>query len=164
MQIINRELGRSHPLHDVARAAAASPYHLAHVFRACVGLPMHRYLMQVRLAAAAEVLSRDDAHPKTLSMLALRLGFATHSHFTAAFRRAFGVTPTAFRQLIRAERPPAADEGPVARAPIPVLGRGQEPGRHGERPATGERPTVGGALERMLVDSAPYSRARIVSE
>ena len=30
-------------------------------------------------------------------MLALELGFSSHSHFSAAFRREFGVVPSALR-------------------------------------------------------------------
>jgi AraC-like DNA-binding protein len=31
-----------------------------------------------------------------LTRIALDLGFSSHSHFTAAFRRHFGLTPSAF--------------------------------------------------------------------
>jgi len=37
-----------------------------------------------------------------LAPLALDLGFASHSHFTAAFRAAYGVVPSALRRLPRA--------------------------------------------------------------
>ncbi len=33
-----------------------------------------------------------------LSALAAELGFSSHSHFTAAFRQAYGRSPTAFKQ------------------------------------------------------------------
>jgi len=40
--------------------------------------------------------SADD-----LTSLALDLGFSSHSHFTLAFRRAFGCTPSQFRSTTR---------------------------------------------------------------
>ena len=44
----------------------------------------------------AELPRRDD-----LTALALDLGFSSHSHFTAAFRRAFGRPPAEFRRITR---------------------------------------------------------------
>jgi len=44
----------------------------------------------------AELPYTDD-----LTMLALDTGFSSHSHFTAAFRRAFGCTPSQFRMSTR---------------------------------------------------------------
>jgi AraC-like DNA-binding protein len=42
-------------------------------------------------------------HATDLTDLALRLGFSSHSHFTAAFRKSFGCTPSHFRQSTRKE-------------------------------------------------------------
>jgi AraC family transcriptional regulator len=82
-------------LEDLARFASASPFHLARVFREEVGVPIHRYLTRARLAASLEPLLDTDAG---LSTIALDSGFASHSHFTASFRAAFGITPAAVRR------------------------------------------------------------------
>jgi AraC-like DNA-binding protein len=42
---------------------------------------------------------RDD-----LTLLALDCGFSSHSHFSAAFSRAFGITPSRLRRQLRGER------------------------------------------------------------
>jgi AraC-like DNA-binding protein len=84
-------------LDDVARAVHASPFHLARVFRQRTGVPIHRYLTRLRLRAAVELLS-DGA--KDLTALALELGFSSHSHFTDAFRREFGRTPSDARRAL----------------------------------------------------------------
>lgn len=80
-------------LADVATRVGASPWQACRIFRDVAGVPMHRYVTRLRLAAALEELSgpRSD-----LTDLALDLGFSSHSHFTATFRREYGVTPTAF--------------------------------------------------------------------
>lgn len=44
-------------LDDVARAVYASPFHLARVFHEQTGVPLHRYLMQLRLRASMERLA-----------------------------------------------------------------------------------------------------------
>jgi len=36
-----------------------------------------------------------------LTSLALDLGFSSHSHFSAAFKRAYGQTPSAFQRSAR---------------------------------------------------------------
>jgi len=77
----------------IARMVGASPFHLARVFRAHARVPIHAYRTQLRLRASLEALvDRRD-----ITALALDLGFASHAHFTTAFRRAFGTTPSAWR-------------------------------------------------------------------
>ncbi len=81
-------------LDDVARAVFTSPFHLARIFQKHTGVPVHRYLTQLRLRASLERLAEgtDD-----LTALALELGFSSHSHFTDTFRKEFGVTPSEAR-------------------------------------------------------------------
>ena len=55
----------------------------------------HQYLQQRRLARALELLRSTDA---SLTTVALETGFASHSHFAAAFRAALGITPNAYRR------------------------------------------------------------------
>ena len=82
-------------LDEIARAVAISPFHLARIFQQHAGVPVHRYLTQLRLRAALERLA-DGADD--LTVLALELGFSSHSHFTDAFRREFGRPPSATRK------------------------------------------------------------------
>jgi AraC family transcriptional regulator len=51
----------------------------------------------VRLLLALERLEDGE---RDLSRLALDLGYSSHSHFTAAFRRSFGTPPSAARKLL----------------------------------------------------------------
>lgn len=81
-------------LADVASAAGASPAYLTDVFRRFEGVSLHGYLTQLRLGRAL----LDLPHTEDLTALALDLGFSSHSHFTFAFRRLFGCTPSAFRR------------------------------------------------------------------
>lgn len=90
-------LGERVTLDDVARAVHASPFHLARVFQRRTGVPIHRYLTRLRLRAALERLG-DGADD--LTAVALDFGFSSHSHFSDAFRREFGRTPSAARELL----------------------------------------------------------------
>jgi len=88
-------------LADLGAAAGASPYHLARSFRATVGLPIHQYQLRLRLAAG---LNRVLEGCEDFTGLAFDLGFSSHSHFTSAFRRAYGQTPSAIRAGIDRDR------------------------------------------------------------
>ncbi|HKC63287.1 MAG TPA: AraC family transcriptional regulator [Pyrinomonadaceae bacterium] len=88
-------------LSEIARAVHCSPFHLARLFRAAVGSTIHQYQLRLRLALALERLSD---HPASLTNLALDLGFSSHSHFTAAFQRLFGTSPSKFRRTITGPR------------------------------------------------------------
>jgi AraC-like DNA-binding protein len=80
-------------LADISKDAGASPAYLTDLFTRTEGIPLHRYLTRLRLARALIELP----HANDLTTLALDLGFSSHSHFTYAFRREFGHTPSEFR-------------------------------------------------------------------
>jgi AraC family transcriptional regulator len=82
-------------LDEIAREVGASPFNFARMFRRQTGLPVHRYLTLLRLGASLERLAESHID---LTILALELGFSSHSHFTDVFRREFGETPSAFRR------------------------------------------------------------------
>jgi AraC family transcriptional regulator len=96
-QFLEAHLTDSIRLIDVARGVGASPAYLTDVFRRIEGVPLHGYLTQLRLARALVELP----HAADLTTLALGLGFSSHSHFSAVFRRAFGCTPSQFRESMR---------------------------------------------------------------
>lgn len=81
-------------LDDMAAAVELSAFHTARLFREQTGTTLHHYRNQLRLA---ESLHRLREPTCALTELALDLGYSSHSHFTAAFRRAFGVTPSRAR-------------------------------------------------------------------
>ena len=88
-------------LDQLAREVFASPWHLARQFRAVTGESISRYLLRVRLGLALDRLAGGE---EDLARLALELGFAHHSHFSARFRAMFGVTPSEFRSSLTADR------------------------------------------------------------
>jgi AraC family transcriptional regulator len=102
-EFLEAEFANPIRLSHVGRAVGASPTYLTDLFRRVEGIPLHRYVARLRLARA--LVELPDA--EDLSTLALDVGFSSHSHFSAAFRRAFGCTPSQFRQATRAGRRPA---------------------------------------------------------
>lgn len=86
-------------LDEVARRTGSSVFHLCRTFRRHTGSTLHGYRNQLRLRTALERV----AEPGDLTELALDLGYSSHSHFTAAFRKAFGIAPSAFRRKATAQ-------------------------------------------------------------
>jgi AraC family transcriptional regulator len=84
-------------LESIARAVYCSPFHLARQFRVITGESIARYLLRLRLALALDHLAQGETN---LASLAVELGFAHHSHFSASFKSAFGATPTAVRNTL----------------------------------------------------------------
>lgn len=84
-------------LGELADAVGCSQFHLCRLFKRYTGLSIHRYLNRIRLRVALDRLTDPD---RTLADLADWLGYSSHSHFTDAFRREFGVTPTIARHAM----------------------------------------------------------------
>lgn len=95
--ILSSDLGRRWTLAEIAAAAGVSPVYLTQVFQQVEGLPLYRYQLRLRLARALDLLGDCE----DLTALALDLGFSSHSHFSAAFRKAFGKTPLEFQHDAR---------------------------------------------------------------
>jgi AraC-like DNA-binding protein len=81
-------------LADLAGAVGCSAFHLCRAFRRATGQRVHAYVDALRLRRALDLLPERRGD---LTRLALELGYASHSHFTLAFRRAYGVPPSRFR-------------------------------------------------------------------
>lgn len=85
-------------LADLARIAGLSVFHFSRVFKAETGETPYHYVASRRLERARSLLGTDDM---PLAQLALARGFASQSHFTAAFTRAMGVPPGRYRRMRR---------------------------------------------------------------
>lgn len=94
--------GRRWSLAELAREVGCSPFHLTRLFSRITSCGLHRFLVLTRLALA---LDRILAGHRDLAALACDLGFAGHSHLTAAFRTTFGVVPSVARAAKRAQDP-----------------------------------------------------------
>ena len=95
--LLASDLSRRWTLAEIAAEIRGSPVYLTQVFRQTEGIPLYRYQLRLRLARALDLIPQYD----DLSALAAELGFSSHSHFTAAFRQAYGRSPTAFKQSAR---------------------------------------------------------------
>lgn len=91
-EYLSAAANRSISLSEIGSAVGASPVYLTQLFSATQGIPLYRYHSQLRTSAAASLLSAGMRSTD----VAFTLGYASHSRFCEAFRRAFGVNPTGF--------------------------------------------------------------------
>ena len=78
--------GLAHRLH-------CSSAYLSRTFRAVTGFKFIHYRHELRLCQAAYLIEQAGAD---IGEIAVRVGFASHSHFSSAFRRRFGITPSEY--------------------------------------------------------------------
>lgn len=85
-----------HPptLHELGRAVGLNECALKSGFRSLFGTSVFGYLRAQRMERARSLLARKEL---SIAEIALRVGYANPSKFAAAFRRHFGVPPSAMR-------------------------------------------------------------------
>jgi AraC family transcriptional regulator len=83
-------------LDELAALVGLSRYHFCTAFRLSTGLPPHVWLTGQRMMLARRLLADPNM---SIGEIALAVGYATPSAFSATFRRIVGVTPRDFRRM-----------------------------------------------------------------
>jgi AraC family transcriptional regulator len=94
---IEEHLAEHIPLAAIAQLVRLSPYYFCRAFKQSFGLPPHRYHNRRRIELAKALLAKPAS---TVTDVGLAVGFSETSSFTAAFRKATGLTPTAYRRSL----------------------------------------------------------------
>jgi AraC family transcriptional regulator len=82
-------------LQTVSELVNLSRSYFSRAFKSSTGLAPHQWLLEARIAKAKHLLLESD---RTLSEIALDVGFADQSHFTRTFGRQVGQSPAAWRR------------------------------------------------------------------
>jgi AraC-like DNA-binding protein len=88
-------------LAGAAKQAGSSAFHFLRLFSRVLGVTPHQYLVRLRVRHAARLLAEEA---RSITDIALEVGFSDLSNFVRTFRRAAGVSPRAFRRATRGER------------------------------------------------------------
>lgn len=99
---------------QLAKTAALSRSAFFERFSAAVGMPPMEYLLAWRMALAKDLLRRHDLG---LALVAERVGYASASTFSIAFRRHVGLPPSRFARAAQADAPPLPATSPPAPSP-----------------------------------------------
>lgn len=95
---IDAHLQQQITLDDLADLSGYSRFHFARGFKAATGLPPYAYILRARIALACELL--DQRH-LPVQAIASAAGFASHPQFTSRFRQLTGISPSAYRRIMR---------------------------------------------------------------
>jgi AraC-like DNA-binding protein len=95
--VLSADLARRWTLAEIATEVGVSPVYLTQVFQQVEAMPLYRYQLRLRLSRALDLLG----HYEDLTTLSMDLGFSSHSHFSSAFRQAYGRTPAEFQRSLR---------------------------------------------------------------
>ena len=102
------DLSVTHPLPELAAQFSLTETALKRSFKQMYGTSVYAYLKGYRLQQAALWLR---AEPGTaVAEIAQRVGYGSHSKFSAAFRAQFGVTPQEYRERNVSKSRPKEDE------------------------------------------------------
>jgi AraC-like DNA-binding protein len=82
-------------LATLANLVRLSTYHFCRAFKQSFGVPPHRYHTGLRMELAKALLAKPV---QSVTDIGMTVGFSETSSFTAAFRKATGQTPTAYRR------------------------------------------------------------------
>jgi AraC family transcriptional regulator len=97
---VQEHLDEDLSLAALAELARTSPFHFARQFKRSTGVTPHQYVVQRRLDKAQRLLENEAL---SIAEVAYATGFPSQAHFTAVFRRTFGVTPGAWRSEHRSK-------------------------------------------------------------
>ncbi len=78
---------------SIAKKFGFHPHYLSTLIKASTGLPMHQYLLQIRLTHAVELL---ETHCFSINEIATKCGFCDVYHFSRFFKEKMKITPSQF--------------------------------------------------------------------
>lgn len=94
LEYLDRHLGRPLSVRDLAAVATLSPSRFAHLFTEAMGAPPLAYVEGRRMMLARQLL---DQTSRPVVDVAREVGYADPLYFSTRFRKAFGVSPSAYR-------------------------------------------------------------------
>jgi AraC family transcriptional regulator len=94
---IEGHLAEQISLRTLAQLVRLSPYYFCRAFKQSFGIPPHRYHTSRRIEHAKTLLAKPAP---SVTDIGLMVGFSETSSFSAAFRKATGLTPTAYHRSL----------------------------------------------------------------
>lgn len=95
---IDERYGSDISLEDIARAGDVSKAECSRCFKEMLSTTPYSYLLDYRIDRATELMRDGEL---TMTAVAREVGFGTSSHFATAFKKALGMTPSAYQAALR---------------------------------------------------------------
>jgi AraC family transcriptional regulator len=100
-EFLNDEMNRNPGLSELSAAVGMNIHHFSRLFKRSTGIAPHQYLGNIRLERAKRLLAEGRAQ---IIEIALEIGYANPSQFSAFFRKRTGLSPTEFRKTTQSVR------------------------------------------------------------
>lgn len=104
MQWLGEHLDENISVSDLADVAGLSPSYFRRWFHREVGSSPRDYVTQMRIDRSKRLLAESN---RSITQIAMDLGYSTSAYFTAVFHGETGTTPSEFRRQLRASEEPA---------------------------------------------------------
>ncbi|MFK5958750.1 MAG: AraC family transcriptional regulator [Lutibacter sp.] len=92
-QLILKEMNNPPSLSELAKEVGLNIKKLKSEFKEVYGVPVFTFLLNYKMELAKNLLLEQQLN---VNEVALQLGYSTSSHFIAAFKRKYGITPKQF--------------------------------------------------------------------
>ena len=96
LDCVEENLTRSLTLEMLAERLNYSPYYCTRQFHKYAGISLRDYI-RLRKVSSAVIDLRDTT--ERIIDIAIKYGFSSQEAFTRSFRRAYGMTPSAYRKM-----------------------------------------------------------------
>lgn len=80
---------------DISEIFGFHPNHISSMIKSCTGLPLHKYLINIRLERAVKLLEEGSL---SVGEVAAECGFCDIYYFSKYFKSTFGKSPRAYRK------------------------------------------------------------------
>jgi len=104
IQAIESDINSDWTLDELAKIANLSKWQFLRVFRSQISCTPLRYLKEMRLTLAKDLLESSDL---SIKEIAFRIGINDNSHFVRDFRMTYGSSPARYRASLKRERVPS---------------------------------------------------------
>ena len=95
LQYIEKNYSEQLSLEDIATQVYLSPNYFSEVFKSSTGIAPWEYVTKMRLDEACELLRHTK---RSITDIALSVGFSDSSYFAKVFKERFAQTPSAYRK------------------------------------------------------------------
>jgi AraC-like DNA-binding protein len=93
---MHRDYKKDRALSEYAAACTLSESRFSHLFKESTGVSPHRYLLNLRLTKARELLENTDL---SIAQICREVGIADQNYFSRVFKKLHGCSPSAYRHM-----------------------------------------------------------------